>query len=154
MLIKGIRKKTAKAFTYLQGSKTVTYEKVPEAGGKLMEGLQKLMRERGVAPAGPAVWSYRHAGKGKVALRSGFPVKTGTRGKAPFQARAEPEWECLSARFQGSMLDIIAAWHELFDAAEKKGLECSDERREIYLKWIRFDSKENVTELQVRLSRK
>ena len=149
-LIGPIKRKTAGAFTFLHGAKAAAYAKVPAEGGKIMDGLQALIEGTTVL-AGPPVWSYRPAGPGKLMLRAGHPVKAGTRGKAPYRARWEPEWICLSARYKGPMSAIIAAWQEFFAKAEKKGLALGDERREIYLKWIGHDSPENVTELQLRL---
>jgi hypothetical protein len=153
-LIGPIKRKTAKPFTFLHGSKVVAYAKVPAEGGKIMDDLQSLIEGTTVL-IGPPVWSYRPAAPGKLALRAGHPVRPGTRGKSPYRARWEPEWTCLSARFKGPMTSIIAAWQEFFAKAEakagKNGLALSDERREIYLKWTGHDSSDNVTELQIRL---
>jgi len=150
MLIGPIKKKTAKPFTFLHGSKVVAYAKVPAEGGKIMDDLQSLIEGTTVL-IGPPVWSFRPAAPGKLALRAGHPVRPGTRGKSPYRARWEPEWACLSARFKGPMTSITDAWREFFAKAEKKGLAISDERREIYLKWTGYDSSDNVTELQIRL---
>ena len=150
MLIGPIKKKTAKPFTFLHGSKVVAYAKVPAEGGKIMDDLQALIEGTTVL-IGPPVWSFRPAAPGKLALRAGHPVRPGTRGKSPYRARWEPEWACLSARFKGPMASITDAWQEFFEKAERKGLAVSDERREIYLKWVGFESADNVTELQIRL---
>ena len=150
-MIQKIRMHTAKPFVFLHGVKVCTYEKVPVVGQKINEGVEKLMQERGIKPAGPSIWNYDAAGPGKLKLRAGYPVKAGTRGKAPFTAKTEPEWKCLSAEYKGSMLKITDAWQELFDAAEKKGFRADGTRREIYKKWVGFDSAENVTELQMRV---
>ncbi len=150
MAITDIKKKKAKPFIYLHGTVTVAYEKVPEGGGRIMDALQPLVEGKDVL-AGPSVWTYRDGGPGKLVLRAGFQVKSGTRGKAGYAARKEPEWHCLSAMYKGPMPRIIDAWHALMEHAESKGIECSDERREIYLKWVGVDSKANVTELQLRL---
>ena len=150
MLIGPIKLKTAKAFTFLHGSKVVAYAKVPAEGGKIMDDLQSFIEGTTVL-IGPPVWSYRPAAPGKLAMRAGHPVRPGTRGKSPYRARWEPEWSCLSARYKGPMASITAAWQEFFAKAGKKGLALSDERREIYLKWAGHDSADNVTELQIRL---
>ncbi len=151
MLIKKIQKKSADPFVYLHGTKITDYEKIPTVGQKIMDGINRLVRTQKIEPTGPAIWSYTPAGKGKLKLRAGVPVKKGTRGKTPFSAKSEPEWTCLSAEYKGPMTQIINAWFELFEAAEKKGIELRDDRREIYRKWVGVDSKENVTELQIRL---
>jgi hypothetical protein len=154
MLIGPIKRKTSAAFTFLHGAKVAAYAKVPAEGARIMDGLQALIEGTTVL-IGPPVWSYRAAGPGKLALRAGHQVRPGTRGKAPYRARWEPEWDCLSARYKGPMRDILPAWEEFFakagTKAEKKGLALGDERREIYLKWAGHDSADNVTELQIRL---
>jgi hypothetical protein len=149
-LIGPINRKTAKAFTFLHGAKAVSYAKVPVEGGKIMDALQAFTEGTTVI-IGPPVWSYRAAGPGKLALRAGHQVKPGTRGKAPYRARWEPEWICVSARYQGPMSRIVEAWEEFFGKAAKKSLALSDERREIYLKWSGPEASDNVTELQIRL---
>jgi effector-binding domain-containing protein len=150
-MIRKIQIRTAKPFTYLHGEKVCTYEKVPPVGQKLNESVDRFMQERGIKPVGPSIWTYDPAGSGKVKLRAGYPVKAGTRGRAPLTARTEPEWKCLSAEYTGSMPKIIDAWHELFEAAGKKGFRTDATRREIYKKWVGMDSGENVTELQLRV---
>lgn len=149
-LIGPINRKTAKAFTFLHGAKVVPYAKVPAEGGKIMDALRAFIEGTTVL-IGPPVWSYRAAGPGKLALRAGHQVKPGTRGKAPYGARWEPEWVCVSARYKGPLTRIVEAWEEFFAKAGRKGLPMSDERREIYLKWIGSESADNVTELQIRL---
>lgn len=151
MAITAIRKKQVKPFTFLHGTRSVRYEKVPEAGTQMLEAMQPLIEGIKGVLTGPTVWSYRAAGPGKLILRAGFQVKPGTRGRDPYHSRLEPAWSCLSALYQGPMPEIIAAWDELFEAATKRGLAMTDERREIYRKWVRFDSRANVTELQLRL---
>lgn len=149
-LIGPIKRKTAVPFTFLHGAKVVGYAKVPAEGGKIMDGLRTLVEGTTVL-IGPPVWSYRAAGAGKLALRAGHQVRAGTRGKAPYRARWEPEWICASTRYKGPMSRIVEAWEEFFRKAEKKGLAFGDERREIYVKWIGSESPDNLTELQLRL---
>jgi predicted transcriptional regulator YdeE len=150
MLIKKIRKKETKPFLFLHGEKSVSYDKVPVAGQKIMDALNRYIQKHEVDVIGPPVWSYEPL-KGKLRLKAGFPVKKGTRGKAPFSAKTEPAWKSVSTEFKGPMKHIIEAWVEFFATVEKKGLDCEDDRREIYRTWIGFDSEDNVTELQIRL---
>ena len=152
MLIKKVRKKTAEPFVFLHGKKTAAYGKIPDTGRKIMDSLNRFIGKRKAAITGPVVWSYESAPKARLTLRAGIQVKKGTRGKAPFSAKTEAEWECLSAEYTGSMEHITEAWSELFAVAEKKGLGCENARREIYRKWIAFYSKDNLTELQIKLS--
>jgi hypothetical protein len=152
MLIKKIRTKETEPFVFLHGAKTAAHDKVPVVGQKIMDGLNRHIQKHKVEVIGPAVWSYEPL-KGKLKLKAGFPVKKGTRGRAPFAARTEPAWKCVSAEYKGSMEHMVEAWIEFFAAVENKGLSCDGVRREIYRKWVGFDSKDNITELQIRLTK-
>jgi effector-binding domain-containing protein len=152
MLITKIRKKVTDSFVFLHGSKTAAYDRVPVAGQKIIDGLSRHIQKHKVNVIGPAVWSYEPL-KEKLKLRAGFPVKKGTRGRAPFAAKTEPAWKSVSAEFKGSMEHMVEAWEEFFAAVEKKGLNCDGVRREIYQKWVGFYSKDNITELQIRLKK-
>ena len=152
MLISKIGKKESGPFVFLRGEKIVSYDKVQSAGRKIMVDLNSLIQKQKIVVTGPPVWSYQPI-KGKLKLKAGFPVKKGTRGRAPFAARREPAWKCVSAEFEGPMEQMIDAWEEFFAAIEKKGLDPTGERREMYRTWVAPDSRDNVTELQVRLKK-
>jgi hypothetical protein len=148
-LIRNVRVKTEKPFAFLRGSAVCAYEKVPEVGLKLMAQVEGHMQASGIRATGPSIWRYDPAGPGKVTLSAGYPVKIGTRGRAPLTARKEPSWKCLSAEYVGPMPRIIDAWMELMGEAEKRGLVQTGARREIYRTWVGMNSGKNVTELQL-----
>jgi effector-binding domain-containing protein len=152
MLIKKITDKETESFIFLHGETIASYENIPVAGQKIMDDLNRYIQKHEVAVVGPAVWSYEPV-KGKLKLRAGFPVKKGTRGKAPFAAKTEPAWKSVSTEYKGSLEHIIEAWEEFFALVEKTGLGCDGVRREIYRKWVGFDSQDNITELQIRLKK-
>ncbi len=154
MTIRKIKTKTVAPFAFLHAAKTTAYEKVPEVGGKIMDGLMPWAKGNAAALAGSAIWTYQSQTPGKLKLKAGFQVKPGTAAPKPYAVSTEPAWECLSAEYQGPMTLILDAWYDLMDAAEKRGLDCSEDRREIYHKWVAFDSQANVTELQIRLRSK
>jgi effector-binding domain-containing protein len=150
-LIRNVRVKTEKPFAFLRGSAVCAYEKVPETGLKLMAQVEAHMQASGIRATGSSIWRYDAAGPGKVTLSAGYPVKAGTRGKAPLTARKESPWKCLSCEYVGPMPRIIDAWMELFDEAEKRGLAQDGARREIYRTWVGMNSRGNVTELQLKV---
>lgn len=151
-LIRKIAKTEAAPFAFLCGTKVSEYDRVPENGAKIMDALTAYAQAGKIVPQGPPVWIYEAAGKGKVRLRAGFPVKAGAKAAKPYAVEKLEAWPCLSATYKGSMENIIAAWMELMGTAKKKGIPIAGERREIYHDWKGFDAKDNVTELQIALS--
>lgn len=100
MLIKKITDKETDSFVFLHGEKTASYDKIPVAGQKIMDGLNRYIQKPEVAVIGPAVWSYEPV-KGKLKLRSGFPVKKGTRGQSPVCGEDRAGVEVRVGRVQG-----------------------------------------------------
>ena len=56
---------------------------------------------------------------------------------------------CMAADYVGPMPDIQIAYDEILNAIDTSGRKRTPESREIYKKWIGFESPDNVTELQV-----
>ena len=152
MLVRKIRSKKTKSFVFLHGAIAAAYDKIPVAGKKIVDGLNRFIEKRKIEVTGPLIWSYKPF-KGKLKLRAGFPVKKGTRGREPFAAKTEPTWKSISAEYKGSMAHMFEAWEDFFAAIQRKGLTCHGDRREIYRKWVGFYSKDNITELQIRLKK-
>jgi predicted transcriptional regulator YdeE len=153
MLIKNIKKKKAKAFHFLHGSKPADFTEIGAKGAKIMDAVRKQVAAKKIPIAGPSVWSYDHLPTGKMKMHAGLQVKQGTRAKAPLAVRKVPEWTCISATYKGSMKDIQAAWMEFMAVVEKRKLRMAPANREIYHKWIGMDSKDNVTEFQIKLAK-
>jgi hypothetical protein len=150
MLTKGLKKTKAKPFTFLYGEKETDFPGISKSGQKIMDKLMPYVGKHKIQITGPCVWAYRHLGKGRVLLRAGFPVAKGTEAKRGALVSEEPAWECRSTIYAGAMDKIPEAWDEFIDKVKKKGLKPKNINREVYHKWIGFDSADNVTELQVQ----
>ena len=149
MLIKGFKNETIPAFTFLYGEKETSYANVAVHGGKIMDGLMALLHKKKIQPVGPAIWTYKDLGKGKVLLKAGFPVEAGLKDYGKFKLGKEKERNCVSTKFNGSMEKIKEAWEQFGIVAQKKGVKPTKSIREVYTKWVAFDSPENVTVLQI-----
>ena len=66
-----------------------------------------------------------------------------------YQIAELPAFRCMAADYVGPMPDIQIAYDEILHAISSSGRSRSPESREIYKKWIGFESPDNVTELQV-----
>jgi hypothetical protein len=149
LLIQKPTKKTVKPFLFLHGTAETDFPGIAETGGKIMDGLDKYVKAREIKVVGPVIWMYDHIGGGKVKLRAGVPVAGVTRAGQGFSVRKQAAWPCVSTLYAGSMKKIPKAWDEFTEAVREIGLTPINKNREVYLKWIGFDSKANLTELQV-----
>jgi effector-binding domain-containing protein len=117
----------------------------------MMERIDRHLESQDVKPTGPVVWSYDHSGDDRhVWLSAGVPVPPRTKA-GKLKLIKVPAWSCLTALYRGSMPGIQEAWQAMVDKAADLGLEGPLQNREIYRKWIGFDSKDNVTVLQLRI---
>lgn len=151
MLIQKITKKTAKPFLFLHGTAETDFPGIGSAGREIMEGLDKYIQAREIKVSGPVIWMYDHIGGGKVKLRAGVPVEGVTRAGQGFSIKKQKAWPCMSTLYAGPMKKIPKAWDEFTEAVREKGLDPINKNREIYLKMNGFDSKDNLTELQVAI---
>jgi effector-binding domain-containing protein len=67
----------------------------------------------------------------------------------PYELFESAPFRCVATDYVGPMRDIKQGYARLFEAMEEQGLQRTDESREIYVKWIGYDSPDNVTELQI-----
>ncbi len=154
MLIRKITKKTVKPFLFLHGTAETDFPGIVSTGGKIMEALDQYIKTREIKVTGPVIWMYDHIGDGMVKLKAGVPVQGVTRAGKGFSVRQQKAWACMSTPYTGSMKKIPKAWDEFTEAIREQGLTPMNINREVYLKWIGFDSKENLTELQVAVKAK
>ncbi len=65
-----------------------------------------------------------------------------------FFLKSKP-FDCVSVNYKGSMLNISKAWEDLVQQASNNAYKLSNQCREVYSEWVSFESKENLTELQI-----
>lgn len=149
MLTGKIQKQTSDPFWFLFGETETDFPGIASSGGKIMDGINAYVEAQGIQPAGPVIWMYDHIGNGKVKLKAGVPVPEGVQGNENLKVVLQPAWEHMSTLFHGSMEDIGKAWDDFTGEVGKSGLTPKNINREVYRKWVAFDSQENITELQV-----
>ena len=151
MPAQGFSKKTIKPFYFLYGQVKIKYEDIPVKGVAIMDKLMAFAEKKKIKASGPVVWMYEHIGNGKTVLRAGFPVKDGKVDPGKFKLEKMEPFVCAVAEYKGAMPEIMEAWEKLNIAIEKKGLVPINHTREVYKKWIAFDSKKNITDLQIQI---
>jgi effector-binding domain-containing protein len=66
----------------------------------------------------------------------------------PTELKTTAPFKCLAVDYVGPMSGIGQAWMKLVQHVRDGGYKPTEESREIYKKWVSFDSADNVTELQ------
>jgi predicted transcriptional regulator YdeE len=143
--------KTVPAFAFLYAEKATDYPGLSATGGAILDRLMPLVEAGKVKPKGPCIWMYDHVGGGKVRLRAGFPVAAGAAAPRGFKIAALGKWKCATTEYKGSMAGIAKAWDAFTAGLRKSGLRPMNINREVYRKWIAFDSPANRTDLQVQV---
>ena len=136
----------------LADSRRIKIPQIPEYAGKVTGKLEAKAKELGVKCVGPCVFLYFGADGNpntEFELVVGVPVDVEKGTAGPFKFRTTAAYRCLSMDYKGGMPGIGAAWGQLYAEAQKRGLKLIHEGREVYHKWVEFESSENLTELQI-----
>jgi effector-binding domain-containing protein len=131
----------------------VTIPEIPAVSRGVVDDMISDLQLHGVMPLAPVHFIY-HGADGtltkKFRLTIAFPI-----AKAPAQPIEDyevaelPAFKCMASEYIGPMPDIQIAYDEILHAIDASGRKRTPESREIYKKWIGFESPDNVTELQV-----
>ena len=146
--------KTVPPATFVMSShEGVTIPEISAVSRGVVDDMIAELHARGITPLAPMHFIY-HGADGSLTTRFrltiAFPIAS--RPSEPIQEYevAElPAFRCMAADYVGPMPDIQIAYDEILDAIRTSGRARSPESREIYKKWIGFESPDNVTELQV-----
>lgn len=117
--------------------------------------MVELAKELGMKQRGPLFFIYKDANGDFDSVDTEFtlqivvPVENEAEVRAPYQVVKIPQLKCYAVVFRGSMYRIEEAWDFLVDVAGGQKYELTGERREIFEEWYSFESKDNVTELQL-----
>ena len=131
----------------------VTIPEIPPIARSEVDQLLATIEEEGLVPTSPVVFIY-HGADGtpttRFKLTLAFPLAERPASvPAPYELVDAPTFKCVSTDFVGAMPDILAGYARLFDAVDELGLAFTGESREIYRKWVGYESDDNVTELQL-----
>ena len=146
--------KTVPPTTFVMSShEGVTIPEISAVSRGVVDDMIMDLHAHGVMPLAPVHFIY-HGADGSLTTRFrltiAFPI-AGPPG-APiedYEIAELPAFRCMAADYVGAMPDIQIAYNEILDAISSSGRARSPESREIYKKWIGFESPDNVTELQV-----
>jgi effector-binding domain-containing protein len=131
----------------------VTIPEIPAITRGEVDQLIATIEQEGLVATSPVVFIY-HGADGTPTTRFKFALAFPLAERPasvpePYELVDAPTFKCLSTDFVGAMPDIMAGYARLFDAVDELGLSFTGESREIYRKWIGFESDDNVTELQL-----
>lgn len=131
----------------------LTIPQVPAHAVTAIDSLMNALRQANVEPAGPLIFVY-HGIEADPTQEFDLDICVPIVADAsispapPIGQKILPSFECIAADFVGSMNDIGRAWREVAGAWRQSGRPASGQSREVYTKWVSFDSAENVTALQ------
>jgi effector-binding domain-containing protein len=131
----------------------VTIPEIATIARNEMEQMIEALQAAGGVPTAPVTFIYHGAdGTPTTPFRLTLAVPLATvpaRVPDPYELVESPEFKCLATDFVGPMPDIMWGYDRIFSAMREQSLVRTEESREIYKKWIGFESPDNVTELQV-----
>lgn len=131
----------------------LTIPQVPAHAGPAIGSLMAALRQADVSPAGPVIFVYygiESDPKQEFDLDICVPLPADAviPAAAPIGSKTLAAFECIAAEYVGSMHEISQAWRQVAHAWRASGRQASGESREVYKRWIDFESPENTTELQ------
>jgi len=133
----------------------LTIPQIPARSGPAIHSLIESLKQLGIQAAGSMIYVY-HGCNGNPAvefdLEICLPVPTdldpSLAPEPPIKLKTTTPFRCLTLDYVGPMSGIGQAWMKLLQPIRDGGYKPTDESREIYKKWVSFDSADNVTELQ------
>ena len=133
----------------------LTIPQIPAHSRPAIQSLVEALKGLNASPSdGPCIFVFHDFDGDPQAsfdLEICLPVDPALRGPVPttpITLTTLPPFRCLAADYVGGMRGIGAAWKELVGGTITSGHKPTRESREVYKKWIGFDSPENLTELQ------
>jgi hypothetical protein len=131
----------------------VTIPEIATIARNEMEQMIEALQAAGGVPTAPVTFIYHGAdGTPTTPFRLTLAVPLATvpaRVPDPYELVESAEFKCVATDFVGPMPDIMWGYDRIFSAMREQSLVRTEESREIYKKWIGFESPDNVTELQV-----
>ena len=146
--------KTVPPTTFVMSSHDgVTIPEISAVSRGVVDDMIAELHARGITPLAPVHFIY-HGADGslttKFRLTIAFPIaRPPAEPIDDYQIAELPAFRCMAAEYVGPMPDIQIAYDEILNAIDESGRKRTPESREIYKKWIGFESPDNVTELQV-----
>ena len=131
----------------------LTIPQIPGHSGPAIDSLFEVLKRQNVKPAGSLIYIY-HGCDGTPTTPFDLEICVPVPADAKFTPGAQMElkstspFKCVATDYVGSMTGIGESWMKFVQSICAAGQKPTDQSREIYKKWIAFDSPDNVTELQ------
>jgi effector-binding domain-containing protein len=144
---------------YYCAEKTLTAPEISGFAEEVMEKICSTLKAAGIAVTGPPEFHYFNVdptGKNPFQLIIAIPVTEQKKADSsePFFFLQSELFTCITEDYSGPMAGINEAWMNLAVKVMGEGYLLQNQGREVYKKWISFDSPENVTELQIGIAAK
>ena len=151
-----IEKKEMPARVFLSAKKKLTIPEIPAFANEVTDKLIKAAEELELVITGPSEFIYFGCTgnlEEQFDLQIAFPIEQKKKTHESFEYYESPAFICISQDYKGCMKNIGIGWNSLCEEARKNGIKFDDggHVREVYKKWIDFDSEENITELQIEI---
>lgn len=141
--------KEVPALILLSAHRELTIPEIPAFAGEVLPLVCQKAAELKLEQSGPDTFLYVFdCESDRLDLDIGVPVKQAAGNPEPYEFLDAPPLKCVSCIYKGSMKGIGKAWDELVHYVQEKGYTVTNDNREVYLKWVDFESPENETELQ------
>lgn len=150
-----IEQKKIQAQLCLSAKAKLTLSEIPDFAEKTVDRLYGEAVQLGLEIAAPLKFIYLGIDgnpKTKFDLIVALPVKKKKGESQAFQYIETKPLTFACQDYRGSMDGIGQAWGSFINAVHKEHLKTEGECREVYKQWVAFESKDNVTELQVALA--
>ena len=145
----------APAVQIVSVSRELMGDEVARIAGEILSTLYAAADRLGLSPSGPFTLIYQ----GFTSPDRAFTVEFALPVAGEPKAASEPEtgtavrttrpFRCLSEVHYGPMTTILDTWQALNAEVAKGGYVVTGESREIFTKFIDFESVENITEIQI-----
>ena len=151
-----IQRKEIPARVFLASKRTLTIPEIPAFSQAVLGDLFKEASKLGLTVTGPVEFIYFGCTgnpETRFDLYIAIPVKDKAADAGRFEYYESAAFECVYQDYVGSMKGIGNAWSSFIGEAEQSGIVYHDQNhiREVYKKWVDFESDENVTELQAQI---
>ncbi|GEM_PF-3464197 len=150
-----MNEKTVNPLTVFYHKETTTLRKVSEVADREIPKMYEEIQKIGLKEVAPMQFRYLDCTADldkEFTLEIAIVVdaKMEYSGKYDFQ-----EWgplKCASSVFKGDLNKIGEEYDKIFPELIKNGKQPSNEIREVYTQYIKMDSPENITEIQIGLN--
>jgi hypothetical protein len=147
--------KTVPAFGFLHWTGKVTLPEIPKVAGPAIDEVIRAAGGAGRPVVGPCIFVYPEGVQDSTTpftLQIGIEVIAPSQDLGTLKVRRLDPFACGSLIYPGSMKGIHAGYAAADRQMQERRLTRAAEFREVYLRWVEFDSPDNRTEIQLGIA--